>query len=125
MPELDALPGSKSTAASSAPCASPTASAPTPGRERSSVFMVTMNPMPSLAEQVLLGNAAVVENKLAGGGAADAHLLFLLAEGEAGRPFLHDEGAGAARPLCGVGQGDDGVYLGLAAVGDELLGAVE
>ncbi len=72
-----------------------------------------------------MGTAAVVENKLSGGGAANAHLLFLLAEGESGRPFLHDEGAGAAGSLCGVGERDYGVYLSLAAVGDELLGAVE
>ena len=37
-----------------------------------------------LAEDIGGGDAAVVEEKLAGGGGADAELVFLLADGEAG-----------------------------------------
>ena len=42
-----------------------------------------------------------------------------------GCALFHDEGRGAAGALGLVGDGDDRVDLGLAAVGDPLLGAVQ
>ncbi|CAN4021913.1 Spermidine/putrescine-binding periplasmic protein, partial [Dysosmobacter welbionis] len=78
-----------------------------------------------LAQQVLLGNDAVGEHDLGGGGAVQAHLLFVLAHGEAGEAALHDEGGDAAGALGLVGHGEDHEHVGHVAVGDEDLGAVE
>mgnify|MGYP000526683930 CR=1 FL=1 len=52
-----------------------------------------------LAQQVLLGNDAVGEHDLGGGGAVQAHLLFVLAHGEAGEAALHDEAEMPRVPL--------------------------
>jgi len=46
-----------------------------------------------IAEKVFGGNAAVFKDEFEGGGGADTHLPFLLAEGKAGRALLDDEGA--------------------------------
>ena len=47
------------------------------------------------AQQVLLGDDAVLKDQVAGGAAADAHLLLMLADGEAGEVLLDDEGRDA------------------------------
>ena len=82
-----------------------------------------------LTQQVLLGNDAVLKDQVAGGGAADAHLLLVLAHGEALVSALHDERGqllGLAAPLLNdAGDGDDDEHVGIARVGDEDLGAVE
>ena len=54
-----------------------------------------------------------------------AHLLLVLAHGEAGEAALHDEGGDAAGALGLVGHGEDHEHVGHVAVGDEDLGAVE
>ena len=77
------------------------------------------------AQQILLGNDAVGEHDLGGGGAVQAHLLLVLAHGEAGEAALHDEGGDAAGTLGLVGHGEDHEHVGHVAVGDEDLGAVE
>ena len=54
-----------------------------------------------------------------------AHLLLVLAHGEAGEAALHDEGGDAAGALGLVGHGEDHEHVGHVAIGDEDLGAVE
>ena len=76
----------------------PTAIAPTSGRVLSKVFIAVMKPSFErvgllAAEQVLLGHAAVLEHQLRGLVGAEAHLLLDLADLEAGRALLDDEGA--------------------------------
>ena len=44
-----------------------------------------------LAQHTILGDHAVLEDQVAGGAAADAHLLLVLALREAGIGLLHDE----------------------------------
>ena len=78
-----------------------------------------------LTEQVLLGNNAILENEVAGGAAADTHLLLVLAGGEAGEGALDDEGGNAVVALALVGHGEDDEGGGNVAVGDEALAAVE
>ena len=83
-----------------------------------------------LAQQAVLGDNAVLHNQLTGGGALDAHLLLVLAHGEAGVGALHDEGGDLlllAAALVGgnAGDGKDHEHVGVAGVGDEDLGAVE
>ena len=78
-----------------------------------------------LTEQVLLGNDAILENEVAGGAAADTHLLLVLAGGEAGEGALDDEGGNAVVALALVGHGEDDEGGGNVAVGDEALAAVE
>ena len=78
-----------------------------------------------LAQQVLLGHDAVLEDQVAGGRTADTHLLLLLTNGEAGEGALHDEGGDAVVAGLGVGHGEDDHGAGHSAVGDEALGAVE
>ncbi len=82
-----------------------------------------------LAQQAVLGDNAVLHNQLTGGGALDAHLLLVLAHGEAGVGALHDEGGDLlllAAALVGgnAGDGKDHEHVGVAGVGDEDLGAV-
>ena len=72
-----------------------------------------------------LGNDAVLEDQVAGGRAADTHLLLLLTNGEAGEGALHDESGDAVVAGLGVGHGKDNDGAGHSAVGDEALGAVE
>ena len=77
------------------------------------------------AQQVLLGDDAVLKDQVAGGGAADAHLLLVLAGGEAGEALFHNEGGDAVVALGLVGHGKDHEGVSHVAVGDEALGAVE
>ena len=53
-----------------------------------------------------------------------AHLLLVLADGEAGEGGLHDEGGDALGALGLIGHGKDHEHIGHIAVGDEDLGAV-
>ena len=78
-----------------------------------------------LTEQVLLGNDAILENEVAGGAAADTHLLLVLAGGEAGEGALDDESGNAVVALALVGHGEDDEGGGNVAVGNEALAAVE
>src|SRR5699024_756556 len=82
------------------------------------------------AQQAVLGDQAVFHDQLAGGGAADAHLLLGLADLEAGVGALDDEGGdllGLAAALVhhGAGDGNDDEHVGKACVGDKDLGAVQ
>ena len=76
-------------------------------------------------DDVLLGHHDVVEVEVGRRDAAEAHQPLGRAEGEAGRPLLDDDRAdalGAGR----VGEpAVDEVLVGLAAVGDPPLGAVD
>ncbi len=67
----------------------------------------------------------LLEDKLGGGAAADTHLLLLLADAEARVGLLDDEGADALGAEALVGHGDDDEHVGVGAVGDENLAAVE
>ena len=83
-----------------------------------------------LAEHTVLGDHAVLENQVAGGTAADTHLLLVLALREAGVGILDDESGNllhrAAALVRGLaGDGDDHEGVGDVAVGDEALGTVE
>ncbi len=77
------------------------------------------------AEDVLLRHFAVLEHQLAGVGAAHAQLVQLLVAGEALVVALDDEGGHAARTGVDVGLGVDHVGVGVRAVGDPHLVAVE
>ena len=80
---------------------------------------------PLAADPVLLRDPAVLENQFPGGGAPDAHLLFLLTEGETRCAFFNDESGSSPGSLGFIGDGDHRVNSGLAAVGDPLFGAVQ
>ena len=56
---------------------------------------------------------------------AQAELVFFFAGAEAGRAFFDDEGGEAVGALALIGDGDDDRYVGVVAVGDEGLVAVE
>ncbi len=68
---------------------------------------------------------AVLEDDLRGVARADAELLLLAAHLQAGRALRHEEGGDAGGPLGRIGVRVDDVVVGDAAVGAELLGAVE
>ena len=79
-----------------------------------------------LAQHVLRRHLAVLEDQLAGVRAAHAELVELLGRAEAREALLDDEGRDAAcGPAVGVGLGIDDQDLGLGAVGDPHLAAVE
>ena len=78
-----------------------------------------------LAEQVLGGDPAVVEQELPGVRGVEPHLLLHPADGEAGRIGLDDEGADAARVRLALGDGGDDVGARHAGVGDEALAPVQ
>ena len=74
-----------------------------------------------LAEHVLHRHLAVVQDERRGGRAADAHLLFFGADGEAGEVLLDQEGG----ELLAVDLGEDGEQVGEVGVGDPHLLAVQ
>ena len=76
-------------------------------------------------QHVLLGNLAILENQLAGRRAAHAHLVELLRHLEALAVGLDDEGRDAARAGGGIGLGVDDDHLGVGAVGDPHLRAIQ
>ena len=77
------------------------------------------------AQEVLFRDTAVGKDEFIGRAAADTHFLFLRAEGEAGRALFHDEGRDALAAERFVGHGEDDIGIGIVAVGDEHLGAVQ
>jgi len=85
-----------------------------------------------LAQQTVGRDAAVFHDQLAGGGAADTHLLFVLTNAEAGIGTLYNESGDLLAGLLGVlligddaGNGNDDEHIGKAGIGDEDLGAIE
>ncbi|MCY1535761.1 hypothetical protein D9M68_711800 [compost metagenome] len=76
-------------------------------------------------EDVFLRHLDVFEHQLAGVGAAHAQLVQLLVAGEALEVAFDDEGGHAARAGVDVGLGIDHVGVGVRAVGDPHLVAVE
>ena len=78
-----------------------------------------------LGKQVLLWARGSPGRPAPRAGSPDAHLVLLLAEGEARRAFFDDERRESPRAPRLVGAGDDRVDVRLAAVGDPLLRAVE
>ena len=82
-------------------------------------------PVPHLAQAVLVGEEAVLEDELARIGGAEAELVLLLAVLEARRPLLHDEGGAAVVRVALVGEGDDHGDVAHRGVGAEGLGPVE
>ena len=78
-----------------------------------------------LAQQILLGDLHVVEDQLGGGRGADAHLVVVIAEGEALPPLFHDEGGDTTGADVRGGHREDHIGVGLGRVGDEDLAAVE
>jgi hypothetical protein len=77
------------------------------------------------AEDVLHRHFAVVEEQRVGVGAAHAELVEVLALGKALEALLDDEGGHALRAGLGVGLGVDDEGVGVAAVGDPHLRAVQ
>ncbi len=77
------------------------------------------------AQQVLLRHDAVFKNQIAGGAAANAHLLLVLTHGEAGEGFFHDEGGDTMVAGLLIGHGEHHKGVGHGAVGDKALGAVK
>src|SRR5439155_22094243 len=78
-----------------------------------------------LAEAVLLRHAAVLEDKLARRGGADAELVLLLADREAGEVALDQERGDSLVAGVGVRVGKDDEEAGLVRVRDPQLLAVE
>src|SRR5690606_30207534 len=78
-----------------------------------------------LAEEVLLGDADVVEEQLGGVLRVHADLVQVAAALEALHAALHDQEADALGPGGRAGLGDDDDEVGEDAVGDEGLRAVQ
>src|SRR5262245_23030671 len=76
---------------------------------------------PGLADQILLGNPAILEDHRGGLRGAHAELVLLLAGDETFGPSLDDEGADAARTHLAVGDRDHYADVGGNAVRDEIL----
>lgn len=72
------------------------------------------------ADDVLGRDLDVLERERRGVGDANAVLVLGLSGGESLGALLHDEEGGA-----GFGGGEDGVEIGVGAIGDELLAAVD
>src|SRR5207245_4905889 len=78
-----------------------------------------------LAEEVLGGDAAVLEEQLAGFAGVQAHLLLDAADAEARGSALDDERSDPAGFRFAFGDGRDDVRIGHPGVGDEALGSVQ
>ena len=114
------------TAKSSAPCAMPSACAAMPGRVRSSVVERDLEAVALLAKQVLDAESRSPRSTSSPVCEPRMPILFsILPHLEAGPVALDDEGADAACAACRVGDGEDGVDVRDAGVGDEVLHAVE
>ena len=77
------------------------------------------------AQNVFLGYRAVLEYQLTGVGATHAQFVQFLVAAEAGEVALDDEGGDAPGSALGIGLGVDDVDVGIRAVGDPHLVAVE
>ena len=84
-----------------------------------------VEPLPFLAEQVFDRHAQVVKGKGGGVAAADAHLVLVLEDGDAGRFQIDDEGADPLVLQAAVEGGKQNAGAEIAAVGDEGLAAVD
>jgi hypothetical protein len=80
---------------------------------------------PALAEHLVGRHAHALEAKLAGVDMALAELVLLAQDREAFALRRHEKGADAPPLLAGIGHGEDDHHVGLGALGDELLGAVD
>ena len=78
-----------------------------------------------LAEHVVCGHLTVLEDQLAGVGAAHAELVQLLRGAKPVHAALDQERRDAARAGRGIGLGVDHQHLGVGAVGDPHLGSVQ
>src|SRR5271165_4562120 len=78
-------------------------------------------PLADVAQHVLHRHLAVVEDEWRGRGAANAHLLLLVADRETGEVLLHQESG----KLFAVDLGEDGEQVGEVGVGDPHLFAVQ
>ncbi len=88
--------------------------------------MIEVEAVAFLPKDVLGGNAAVVEGQFRRVGGAPAMLVEGAGNGEAGGAFLDEEhGDRLAGGALRIGLGGDAVEVGVDAVGDEHLGAVE
>ncbi len=110
---------------SNAARAMPTAMAATPGRVRSRVIIASLKPRFSSPIRFSAGHLDVVERDRRGVGGALPELVLLLVDRDAVPLALDDERADALVARVLVGLRVDGVVVGVAAVGDEALRAVE
>ena len=78
-----------------------------------------------LVQHIFKRHFDILENQLAGVGAAHAELVELLRDREPGHLLFDDEGGDAARFPLGIGLGVDDHRVGVRPVGDPHLGAVE
>src|SRR5438876_10401292 len=78
-----------------------------------------------LAEPLLDRDGAIREVERHRGRAADPHLPFLLAEGEAGQVLLDEEGGDALGALARIDGHEDGDDVRVVAMGAPLLRAVQ
>ena len=83
------------------------------------------DPLPHLAEHVLLRHFAILEDELAGLRAAHAELVEFLRDRESRERLLDDEGGDPARAGVGIGLGVDDERIRLRPVGDPELRAVQ
>src|SRR5439155_17035863 len=77
------------------------------------------------AEDVLLGNLAIFEDKLAGLAAAHAELVELLGDAEAFEVLLDQKCGDALVAGFGIGLGIDDENIGARSVGDPEFGSIE
>src|SRR5262249_33646871 len=78
-----------------------------------------------LTHNVVLGNAAIFQDQLAGRGSANAQLVFFFADAEAGKLLLHDESRNALVTRRGIHRGQQNEDVGFFAVGDPQLASVQ
>ena len=94
-------------------------------RPLSRIRSVSTKPMPSSPSRFAERHAAVLEDQLGGVRGAHAELVLLAPGAEARRPALDDERRDALLARRAVGHRHDHRGVGDAAVGDEVLRAVE
>ena len=76
-------------------------------------------------QKSVLRNLAVLEDQLCCGGCADTHLVLSLTDGEALVALFNDEGADSVVALGLVSHSHDYEYIGISAVCDEYLSAIQ
>ena len=103
----------------------PSACAATPGRDWSKVFIAVKKPVPGLPSMFSLGTR---QSWKISSRVAEARMPILssfLPKVKPWVPFSTTKQETPRGAAVGVGDGEDGVDVGLAAVGDPLLGAVD